>query len=141
MYSHDSMIKRYYNEHGELEGVFILHPLWRAIEKSINPILERGLVELNPKQKKEPLGDWEDLQKHWDFKYPVDWDVTCGHCHNQTENWSTDIPRKFFLTAVNLGGLVAFQCLACKAKIVKKHFKKHMDIKTTPFNPTGGKAE
>jgi hypothetical protein len=140
MYSRDSMIKRYYNEHGELEGVFILSPLWLTIENSINPILERGLAELNPKQKKEPLGDWEELLKHWDFKYPVDLDVVCGNCHSRTANWSTDVPRKFFLTAVNLGGLVAFQCLECKAKIVKKHFKKHIDVKTIPFNSPEGKS-
>lgn len=141
MQSPESLIKRYYNELGELEGVFILPQLWNTVEKRINPILERGLAELNPRQKNEPLVDWEELMKHWDFKYPVDWDVTCGNCQSRTENWSMDTPRKFFLTAVNLGGLVAFQCLECKAKIVKKHFKKHIDIKTTPFNLLDSKVK
>jgi len=71
----------------------------------------------------EPLEDWRDLLQFWDFKYPVDRDVACTLCGNQTENWELDEPRKFHLTAANLGGLVTYRCLGCQAKILKRHFK------------------
>lgn len=81
----------------------------------------------------EPLQDWLDLVQFWDFKYPVDHDVACPLCGNASENWQHDEPRRFVLTAANLGGLVAFRCLGCQAKIIKRHFKDEIVVDAKPF--------
>lgn len=80
----------------------------------------------------EPIQDWRDLVAFWDFKYPVDLDVRCS-CGNQTDDWEHDEPRKFHLTAANLGGLVAFRCLKCQAKVIKRHFKDEVTVEIKPF--------
>lgn len=81
----------------------------------------------------EPIQDWRDLVQCWDFKYPVDHDVNCELCGNATSAWELDEPRRFVLTAANLGGLVAFRCLGCGAKIIKRHFKDSIKVETRPF--------
>lgn len=81
----------------------------------------------------EPLQDWNDLVQYWDFKYPVDLDVRCSVCGNETADWQRDEPRKFSLTAANLGGLVTFKCLGCNSKIMKRHFKDSIKVETKPF--------
>jgi len=83
----------------------------------------------------EPLSDWRDLVAFWDFKYPVDLDVKCTLCGNETGDWEHDAPRKFQLTAANLGGLVTFRCLGCQAKIMKRHFKDTINVEVKPFVP------
>jgi hypothetical protein len=83
----------------------------------------------------EPLQDWNDLVQYWDFKYPVDLDVHCSICGNETADWQRDEPRKFHLTAANLGGLVTFKCLGCSSKIMKRHFKDSIKIEIKPFVP------
>ncbi|MDP2848495.1 MAG: hypothetical protein Q8O35_09910 [Humidesulfovibrio sp.] len=81
----------------------------------------------------EPMQDWRDLVQYWDFKYPVDHDVCCGHCGNTTDAWELDEPRKFILTVANLGGLVTFRCVACQSKILKRHFKDVIKVETKPY--------
>jgi hypothetical protein len=130
----DDYIKFYYNRTGDLEGVFVTAELWRYIKHQTQPAINNALECLIPTELKEPLNDWKMLQDHWDFKYPVDTDVHCDHCGAHTENWQDDQPRKFKLRAANLGGLVSFECLNCKAKIVKKHFKKHIKSETVPYH-------
>ena len=83
----------------------------------------------------EPMQDWRDLVQNWDFKYAVDHDVACGECGNATDAWELDEPRKFVLTAANLGGLVAFRCLGCQAKVMKRHFKDSIKVETRAFQP------
>lgn len=83
----------------------------------------------------EPIQDWRDLVQFWDFNYPVDHDVTCELCGNSTNAWELDEPRKFMLTAANLGGLVAFRCQGCQAKILKRHFKDCIKTEAKPFQP------
>ncbi len=80
----------------------------------------------------EPLGDWRDLLAFWDFQYPVDLDVKCT-CGNETADWEHDEPRKFLLTAANLGGLVSFHCLRCNAKVIKRHFKDSITVEVKPY--------
>ena len=82
----------------------------------------------------EPLGDWRDLLAFWDFQYPVDLDVKCT-CGNETADWEHDEPRKFLLTAANLGGLVSFHCLHCQAKVIKRHFKDSITVEVKPYIP------
>ena len=86
-----------------------------------------------PEQLPEPLADWATLQEFWDFPYPVDTDVVCGQCGSSTSDWQRDEPRKFRLVACNLGGLVRFECQACKARIMKRHFKDKITAETRPF--------
>jgi hypothetical protein len=81
----------------------------------------------------EPLADWRELVRFWDFKYPVDLDVACTLCGNASADWERDEPRKFLLTAANLGGLVSFRCLCCQAKIIKRHFKDVIKVEAQPF--------
>lgn len=83
----------------------------------------------------EPLQDWQALVEFWGFNYPVDLDVACPLCGNQSADWQQDEPRKFQLTAANLGGLVAFRCLGCQAKVIKRHFKDCIKIEAKPFTP------
>jgi hypothetical protein len=130
----DDYVKFYYNRSGKLEGVFLTSELWQRIRHQVQPIINTGLDQLTPPEHKEPMADLKLLQDHWDFKYPVDTDVHCDHCGNHTENWQDDVPRKFRLKAANLGGLVTYECLECKSKISKKHFKKHIDSKTIPYH-------
>jgi DNA-directed RNA polymerase subunit RPC12/RpoP len=79
------------------------------------------------------MDDWELLKKYWDFQYAVDTDVFCENCGNTTENWEQDHPRKFYLKAASLGGLVTFQCAQCSARILKKHFKDSIKVELLPF--------
>lgn len=83
----------------------------------------------------EPMQDWLDLVAFWDFPYPVDRDVSCSVCGTSTDNWEQDEPRKFFLTAANLGGLVTFCCATCQAKVMKRHFKDAIKVETRPYQP------
>jgi len=135
-------IQGFYNEQGDLLGVYISAKLWQKISADIDSILERALKEINQddtKEKdgldsiKEPVEDWENFLKFWDFRYPVEKKAVCQHCGNQTEDWQMDSPRKFVLTAANLGGLVSFFCTKCKARIIKRHFKDKIVYETIPF--------
>jgi len=82
----------------------------------------------------EPLADWEGLVQTWDFVYPVDLDVACT-CGNASADWRHDEPRKFWLLAANMGGLVTFRCLACQSRILKRHFDDAIVVEVRPFTP------
>jgi hypothetical protein len=130
----EDFVKFLYNRSGELEGVFLTPEIWQRIKHQAQPIINNALERMLPPEFKEPMEDWNLLLNHWDFKYPVDKDVHCDQCGNHTEDWQKDEPRKFRLRAANLGGLVTYECLQCKSKISKKHFKKHIDTKTVPYH-------
>jgi len=102
----------------------------------LKPILEQALQDLQGPKKgkdvKEPLEDWELLKKHWDFKYELTSYVYCENCGNTSYDWESDDPRKFKLSAANLGGLVAFRCLSCGAKVIKRHFKDYIKVEVDP---------
>lgn len=129
-------VKLLYNDDGTLFAALISPQLWSHLE----PEAWKASQELNapPQSKKpkealaEPLEDWEELLRFWDFPYPVDLDVACEHCGQRTENWRNEEPRRFRLSAANLGGLVTFACLSCGSKIIKRHFK---DTITTECHP------
>ena len=121
-----------FDKEGNSLGAIIDAEAWPAFK----PILARefGLFSQHgPEAKPEPMQDWEYLQQYWDFPYPPDYDVTCGHCGQQTENWSKDDPRLFRLRAASLSGLVTFICQNCNARIIKKHFKNEILSETHPY--------
>lgn len=125
-----------YDDKRNLLGVLLSPELWIKAESRLSPILDDALEELSPTQAEEhpePLKDWETLAQYWDFQYPMPTDVHCDHCGSRTENWRSDEPRKFRLRTATLGGLVNFECQSCRSRIIKKHFKKHVDVECRPF--------
>lgn len=119
-----------FDQSGNPIGAILGPEAWALVREVV---LDRYAPK-EPVTAKEPLQDWLDLVQFWDFKYPVDHDVTCAICGSSTDNWQHDDPRKFILTAANLGGLVAFRCLGCQAKIIKRHFKDEIVVDVTPFS-------
>jgi len=122
-----------YDANGQILGAILGPEAWNAVR---DLVLARFAPAPEPSQELiEPLQDWNDLMQFWDFKYPVDLDVRCSLCGNNTADWQHDAPRKFQLTAANLGGLVTYRCLGCQAKIMKRHFKDTIKIEIKPFIP------
>jgi hypothetical protein len=119
----------------KFEGVLVSAELWEKIESIVAPYVD-GQIPGTPSpepERPEPMNDWNTLVDYWDFPYPVNYEVVCDECGNSTSNWQKDSPRKFRLTSANLGGLVNFQCMECKAKVTKKHFKDGIESSTTKF--------
>ncbi|MEF3698338.1 hypothetical protein [Desulfolutivibrio sp.] len=120
---------------GKPLGVFIGSEIWETCKNEVLPILTQAMhpepvvVQRPP----EPLKDWEALLGYWDFTYPPAYDLVCENCGAATDDWRADDPRKFWLTAANLGGLASFQCLHCKSRIMKRHFKKHVSVECRPY--------
>lgn len=126
-----SMPTHLYDSSGKFLGVFIPCQLWDQLDVSVKNTL--GTPCAKPASIKEPLNDWMTLKKIWDFPYPVDTDVACVLCGNSTEDWEQDSPRKFYLKAASIGGLVAFECEQCHARVRKNHFKDGIEVSCTPF--------
>lgn len=120
-----------YDAKGQCLGALLGPEAWALVREQI---LARFAPEAaEPADVSEPIQDWNDLVQFWDFKYPVDVDVACPLCGNSTADWQHDEPRKFHLTAANLGGLVTFRCLGCQAKVMKRHFKDCIKVEAKPF--------
>lgn len=120
-----------YDSSGKFLGVFIPYQLWDQLDGKVKSAL--CLPRAETAQIKEPLDDWMTLKEIWDFPYPIDTDVACALCGNSTKNWEQDSPRKFYLKAANIGGLVAFECVQCHARVRKNHFKDGIETSCTPF--------
>lgn len=118
-----------FDKKGNLIGALLTAKLWAEIK----PLIKDRLPQEEQEEKPEPIADWEMLKNFWDFPYPVDMDVKCDDCGNQTDNWQKDEPRKFKLTVANLGGLVSFKCCKCNARISKRHFKDEVTSETTTY--------
>ncbi|MGE4553396.1 MAG: hypothetical protein AB7D57_09795, partial [Desulfovibrionaceae bacterium] len=119
-----------YDKRGELLGVLLSPEAWAVAREAVEARFAPAAAE---PEIAERLDDWETLKAYWDFPYPVDTDVHCGHCGNHTEDFQADDPRRFRLTAASLGGLVTFVCMNCRSKIIKRHFKKEIVSETQPF--------
>ncbi len=134
MFRDGKFIQEIYDKDSNFLGTFISHELWLEVRSEIMPVLEGHLApdDRGEKPVAEPLQDWEVLKKYWDFKYPVDTDVHCSLCGNETENWQEDDPRKFLLKAASLGGLVSFECRQCGARVTKRHFKDQINVTAQP---------
>jgi len=124
-------LTKLFDEQGNLLGVFLAAELWKKVEPVLAPYLPSAVPAAAPVLP-EPLTDWATLQEFWDFSYPVDTDVQCPECGNETSDWQRDDPRKFRLVACNLGGLVRFECQGCKARIMKRHFKDKITVEVKP---------
>jgi len=127
-------IQEIFDAQGNSLGALLGPEAWRIVRGDVLARLAPNLaapVAALP----EPLQDWAELVQFWDFKYPVDVDVACPQCGNQTMDWQLDAPRKFLLTAANLGGLVTFKCLACQSKVLKRHFKDTIRVEVKPYMP------
>lgn len=124
-----------YDKSGALLGVQLSAEAWERVGSLVLEALGQrpGPAAPTEPERPEPLDGWELLKQYWDFPYPLGTDVACSQCGASTEDWSRDEPRKFRLTAASLGGLVAFVCQGCRAKVVKKHFKSHIKTEVTPF--------
>lgn len=127
-------ITRLFDGQGNFLGVFIAAEFWTRLEPALADHLPLSAPVAKPPLP-EPLADWSTLLQFWDFAYPVDTDVRCELCGSSTQDWQADEPRKFRLTACNLGGLVRFECQACKARIMKRHFKDKITVETRPAEP------
>lgn len=133
----DKDIQGLYDHKGILIGVFISSKLWHAIEEEVSPIIDKHLGSSEENETvqvmEEPIEDWENFLKFWDFRYPVEKNVVCDNCGAETSDWTADTPKKFLLKAANIAGLVSFQCLQCKSRIIKRHFKDHIKYEIIPF--------
>ncbi|CCH49451.1 hypothetical protein [Pseudodesulfovibrio piezophilus] len=127
-------INELFDKDGNLIGALLTAEAWTHVRKEVLSAL--GVKEESTSDiPREPLSDWETLKQYWDFSYPVDTNVHCEHCGNDTLDWAADEPRRFYLTSANLAGLVAFRCANCHSKIQKKHFKDEIKVECTPFQP------
>ena len=52
-----------------------------------------------------------------------------------TADWRNDPAHPFHLTTANLGGLLVFRCKSCQSTVRQKHFRDHMAVECTPYNP------
>lgn len=119
---------------GNLEGVQLSAALWSHCEAAVVKALkamEPPLEHLND----EPVADFERLLQFWDFRYPYSPEVTCPHCGAHTADWRNDPAHPFHLTTANLGGLLVFRCKSCQSTVRQKHFRDHMVVECTPYNP------
>jgi len=126
-----------YDQDKNLLGIYLSPELWLKAQDELSPAIDKALEELDPTTVKlppEPIKDWELLAQYWDFKYAMPTDVSCTLCGASTPDWQKDEPRKFRLRSATLGGLVNFECQGCKARIVKKHFPKHVDVACHPHS-------
>lgn len=125
-----------FDAEGAEAGVWISPDLWHEVQAQVLPLLDAASgAEPKAVEEKvvEPLADWDTLSAYWDFPYPLERSVTCGHCGASTEDWQADDPRRFHLKSATFGGLVSFQCRACKARVIKRHFKDGVQVETKPF--------
>ena len=117
-----------------LRNITLLRPTPDSREAAVVKALkamEPPLEHLND----EPVADFERLLQFWDFRYPYSPEVTCPHCGAHTADWRNDPAHPFHLTTANLGGLLVFRCKSCQSTVRQKHFRDHMAVECTPYNP------
>lgn len=132
MISNSDDFQELFDATGKPLGALLGPEAWALVRETV---LARFAPAATAPVVEEPIQDWRDLVQFWDFNYPVDHDVTCELCGNSTKAWELDEPRKFMLTAANLGGLVAFRCQSCQAKILKRHFKDCVKSEAKAYMP------
>ena len=124
---------------GNLEGVQLRSLMEKEQTRNteVEPELE-ALKAMEPPLEHlndEPVADFERLLQFWDFRYPYSPEVTCPHCGAHTADWRNDPAHPFHLTTANLGGLLVFRCKSCQSTVRQKHFRDHMAVECTPYNP------
>jgi len=132
----DAHFQPFYDQNKKCIGVWLSPELWAKTQRALTPIIDKALEEIDPARAPEVperTQDWDTLTEYWDFKYPLPTDVHCEHCGAHTEDWRKDEPRVFKLRSATIAGLANFECLRCKARIVKKHFKNKVDVQCHPY--------
>ena len=126
----NTAIKYVVDAQGHVQGVLLDEELWQYVCAHVLDVVERHcpLERVIP----EPMTDFALLEKYWDFRYELPFDVSCETCGAATANWQEDEPRKFVLRAANMGGLLAFECQACGSRITKRHFKDKITVTCDP---------
>lgn len=124
-----------FDAQGQPLGAILGPEAWATVR---NIVLQHFSAPSTLPEVHEPLEEWRTLVNNWDFKYPVDLDVACPLCGNETADWEHDSPRKFMLGAANMGGLVSFRCLSCQARVIKRHFYDKIKVDATPYVPEKG---
>lgn len=126
----DTAIRYVVDAKGKPEGVFIEEEMWQHVCQHVLSVVEK----LYPAEDAivEPMADLQLLEKYWDLRYELPTEVACETCGAATADWKADDPRKFMLRAANMGGLLAFQCVSCKSRITKRHFKDKVTVTCAP---------
>lgn len=134
--AHADHVFSLFDKNGKLRAVQISAELWLGYREQLEAAIQAALEDMEPTIPAEPLQEWEDFKKYWDFKYPYSAEVECGHCGAKSEDWLHDPAKPFRLKSAQLGGLAVFACLACGATVRKKHFKDHVCFEFSPkVNP------
>lgn len=126
----ESSLRYVTDTEGHILSVQIPWELWEKIEPSVRPLLYPARAE--PALPPEPLSDFEDFLRYWDFRYEYDPAVRCPHCGKISNDWRNDPEHPFSLTNANLGGLLVFRCKSCNCTIRQKHFRDHVAHEHTP---------
>lgn len=124
--AHSDHVLPLYDKDGNLHSVTLSAAFWTRFRFRLDPVLRSLLEEMEPPERPEPLGEWEELKNYWDFKYPYQADVRCGNCGAHTDDWLADPEKPFRLRGAGFGGLAVFSCKNCGAIVRKKHFKDHV---------------
>lgn len=129
--AHSDHFLQLYDKDGALRTVMISGEFWSRFRHVLEPKIRTLLEEHEPQIREEPLHEWEELKKYWDFKYPYCADVECRNCGAHTDDWLADPAKPFVLKSADFGGLAVFSCKSCGAIVRKKHFKDHMCFEFT----------
>jgi hypothetical protein len=124
--AHSDHFLQLYDKDGALYAVMLSAEFWQRHRARLEPQIQAILESDEPTERPEPMHEWEELLKYWDFKYPVNAEVECLHCGAKTSDWLHDPNKPFRLKGANIGGLVVFTCKNCGVIVRKKHFKDHM---------------
>jgi len=129
----DTAVRYVVDAKGQPQGVFLEEEMWQHVCKHVLALVEK----LYPSEEVlvEPMADFALLEKYWDLRYELPTDVNCDACGSTTADWQADDPRKFILRAANMGGLLSFQCVGCKSRVTKRHFKDKVTVTCTPQTP------
>lgn len=116
---------RLFDRHGNLHSVQLSAELWQKGGQPLHDFID-SLFGEDPTTIPEPVEEWEQFKKFWDFEYPLCSDVECKACGCKVSDWQTAPGHPFVLKSAQLGGLVVFLCKECGAIVRKKHFKDHI---------------
>lgn len=117
---------------GQVRAVQISWELWQQMRPLVDSLISSNVESEPRKQAQQPLRDFEEFLRYWDFRYPYAPAVRCPQCGAATEDWRVDSGQPFLLTNASLGGLLVFHCMACGTTIRQKHFRDHVALEHSP---------
>lgn len=126
----ETAIRYVVDAQGQPQGVLLEEEMWQHVCKHVLALLDKLYPSEQPLV--EPMSDYDLLVKYWDLRYDLPTDVSCEICGSSSANWQADEPRTFILRAANMGGLLSFQCVFCKARVTKRHFKDKVTVTCIP---------